>query len=649
MRITKISIRNYRSIKHLELELDDYSVLIGANGTGKSSVLYALDWFFNRRSLAPEDVHRADGDPPGTPDRDISVEVTFSDLTNADRLELGKYGRGPVAWFRKSWSASSNHEKQVGNAHQGPGFAHVRNAGTAAEMKAAYLALQESRPELALPTATTKKAIEAALDEWEGDSGNTHLFEPIDDSDATHMFGVQGEHRLANRIGYVLIPAATDIASQIGETGRDSALSQLIGNLLSRAVTTARDGWLGQNAAAIKQLSDDIENSVSKAATSHASRVNSHLATLLPQATVGFSSQLPEWTPRIDPSLTTSVAFDGRTHDASRQGHGVQRAVMMAMLQAITPNGSSDDGVGAEPGVASNPDQPALVVAIEEPEIYQHPVRARHLARALWDLSQSKATQVFAATHSPYFVRPEQFAGLRRISLQKSCSICTTTTVSKVAAACGTSDDDVRRRLEQELPQTFSEGFFADVAVLVEGDSDKVLLETIAERLGLALDAAGVAVLSVGGKGSLLMAHQLLSQLGTRTFVVVDGDYLGAKRKHPDNEVNQQKARNSHEASTRKVLTWLLGKSNDAALYGSPPCKFGSQTIVTNRFLYFHDDIEHEIDSWSEYQNKLADLNAAPRAKDVGAYRAAALQAGDAGIPQSIRIAIDTIVNLRSA
>jgi len=45
MKISTISVSGFRCLKKVEVEVEDYSVLIGANGSGKSSVLYALDWF----------------------------------------------------------------------------------------------------------------------------------------------------------------------------------------------------------------------------------------------------------------------------------------------------------------------------------------------------------------------------------------------------------------------------------------------------------------------------------------------------------------------------------------------------------------------------------------------------------------------------
>ena len=48
MKIKKIEIENYRSLKKIELEFGDLTVLIGKNDAGKSNILKVLDLLFNR-------------------------------------------------------------------------------------------------------------------------------------------------------------------------------------------------------------------------------------------------------------------------------------------------------------------------------------------------------------------------------------------------------------------------------------------------------------------------------------------------------------------------------------------------------------------------------------------------------------------------
>ncbi len=113
MKLAKVRIRSYRCLKDLEVSLDDYTALIGPNGSGKSSVLYALDWFLNGGTLTEEDLHRIAGSSVAT---DIDVAVTFADLEPEDRRVLESYGRGTLAYFRRTWSSVTDKEKMIGNS-----------------------------------------------------------------------------------------------------------------------------------------------------------------------------------------------------------------------------------------------------------------------------------------------------------------------------------------------------------------------------------------------------------------------------------------------------------------------------------------------------------------------------------------------------
>src|SRR5690606_28365701 len=62
---------------------------------------------------------------------------------------------------------------------------------------------------------------------------------------------------------------------------------------------------------------------------------------------------------------------------------------------------------------------PGLVLAIEEPEVYQHPTKQRHFASVLTALSSgalpgvAATTQVIFASHSPLFVSTDRFDEIR--------------------------------------------------------------------------------------------------------------------------------------------------------------------------------------------------------------------------------------------
>ena len=49
MKIKKIIINNFRAFKHAEIDFDDFNCIIGKNDTGKSTILAALEWFFDQK------------------------------------------------------------------------------------------------------------------------------------------------------------------------------------------------------------------------------------------------------------------------------------------------------------------------------------------------------------------------------------------------------------------------------------------------------------------------------------------------------------------------------------------------------------------------------------------------------------------------
>ena len=634
MRLASVRIRSYRCLKDLEIAFDDYTALIGPNGSGKSSVLYALDWFLNGGNLSEEDVHCIAGTSDAT---DIDVAATFAELDAEDRRVLESYGRGVFAHFRRTWSSSTGKEKMIGNSKQGPGFSKVRSQTRIAEFRSEYASLRAVFPELA--AVTIKEEILAELTRWENDPDHEKQLEDVPEDDATYMFGFNGEHTLAKRVRLILVPAATDIVSQVGTAGRGSALADLIGSLMSEAVTAARTSWEEKFADQIQELSDGIKRGVVDSTAEQANRVNERLKDLVPNAKIEFTADAPSWSLKGDGSLNTDVIIDGLRNDVSRQGHGVQRAVMIAMLQALVSDANNGDADAVTQGESDAP--PSLIIGIEEPEIYQHPVRARNFARVLSRLATRAKTQVFIATHSPYFVTPEQFTALRCFALSGGTTTISSTTLWEVATNADAPEPQITRAVEKELPRTFSESFFADAVVFVEGDTDRVIYEMIADRAGRALDSAGIAVLAMGGKENMRIPFVILHQLGIPAYVVADCDALGAARRHSGYKLKEEAAEASHKKATEHLLKWL--PPSTATHFGTLPFAYGDASIVASHFALSHDDLESELQKWPSFVAALTGNGGSLRNKDVAAYRAAAMEASKDDMPEMLRQLVTAI------
>lgn len=129
---------------------------------------------------------------------------------------------------------------------------------------------------------------------------------------------------------------------------------------------------------------------------------------------------------------------------------------------------------------------PGTILLVDEPEISLDPQSQGALMRALLSLD----SQMLVATHSANLldrVDPRTVVRLRR----------TRAGIEK-ASPSGLSNDDVRRLSRFTSPQT-AEAFLARAVVLVEGISDQVALEALAERRGRNLDAEGISIVPIGG------------------------------------------------------------------------------------------------------------------------------------------------------
>lgn len=74
MRITKITIRNFRSIEFAELSPTLFNVLVGQNNHGKTNFFEAIEWFYNGSGDLSQIAFLRD------PQRDVVVELEYAEI-----------------------------------------------------------------------------------------------------------------------------------------------------------------------------------------------------------------------------------------------------------------------------------------------------------------------------------------------------------------------------------------------------------------------------------------------------------------------------------------------------------------------------------------------------------------------------------------
>jgi predicted ATPase len=563
MRIKSIHIENFRSFQDETIALNPHSCFVGPNGAGKSSVLSALNVFFREQTdsttdtakLIDEDYFLKNIAEP------VRITVTFGDLSEQAQQELDAYVRqGELVVTAE---AVFDVEARVGNVHYFGhrlglhafrGFFEQEKTGAAAgELKDIYSSLREQFPDL--PAAGSKAANIAALRAFE--SENTESCALIRSED--NFYGVNSTGKLAQFVQWVFVPAVKD-AGEEGQEAKNTAL----GKLIARAVRGRTNfdteletlktetleryrGLLRDNEASLTELSESLQRRLE--AWAH------------PNVRLGM-----EWLSDPSKSVVLQPPVAGiRTGDGdflgslARMGHGLQRSYLLALLQELA---------GSE---AEN--APTLILGCEEPELYQHPSQARHLAEVLCELATGN-NQILVTTHSPLFVSGDGFENVRlvrRLGLNGSTTVRSLTFSSLCARIRGATGKDTERPIEglvakihQALQPGIAEMFFTKVAVLVEGLEDVAYITTELHLAGLWTEfrRLGCYIIPVNGKEMPV-------------FVMFDAD----------SDTLQPDHREKHERDNRALQTLL----------GVNPNPFPAEDVVGPNYVIWRTSLTQAV------------------------------------------------------
>ena len=97
MSIARIEINNYKSIRHCRLQLKDIDLFIGENGTGKSNILEAIQYFYGCMSQELDD--RDCYDYLNRFSNEFSISITF-DFRHLKRVAANNLSREPSGEYQ---------------------------------------------------------------------------------------------------------------------------------------------------------------------------------------------------------------------------------------------------------------------------------------------------------------------------------------------------------------------------------------------------------------------------------------------------------------------------------------------------------------------------------------------------------------------
>jgi len=553
MKIESVRISNLRSYADVTIPFNDFTCLVGPNGSGKSTILCALNVFFRETENASTDLSQLDREDfhQKNTTEPVEITVTFGSLTAEAQQDFSDYYRqgklivSAVASFNEV--AGKAEVKQYGQRLGMPDFKEffraVGDNKKVTDLKDLYGAIRQNINDL--PAPGTKDAMIEALRKYETEHPNRLVLLPSEDQ----FYGVsKGANRLARYLQWVFVPAVKDATTEQLEA-RNTALGKLLARTVraktnfEEAVKALRIEMQGQyqslldkNQHVLKELSDSLKTRLTEWAH--------------PAATVKLEwRQDPEKSVRVEEPFARIIAGEGDFEgELARFGHGLQRSYLLALLHELA---SSDDTSA-----------PRLILGCEEPELYQHPPQARHLAAVLQKLSKGNS-QVIVSTHSPLFVSGEGFEDVRMVRKDPSnkrsnvMHMAYTDIAQAISAATGevpTKPSGVLAKINQALQPSLNEMFFATRLVLVEGLEDVAYIAAYLNLLGKwdEYRRIGCHVVPANGKRELLQPLVIAKHMRIPTFIVFDSD---------SDEQNHDR-RLQHEKDNKALLA-LVGKAGE--------------------------------------------------------------------------------------
>ena len=545
MHLSKIRLKNYRRLADVKIDLDsEISIFVGANNSGKTSVAHAMHFFTG-----------------GARDRVSFHDISACRWSDIDVFETGQVGSAlPVLsldlWFgveqadlHRIIELLPNLEWQGTMVGVRIAFAPRNEAETLMRFQERHALAQEAvaaleHPEgeepYVAPPRTLREYLEDELQkEYEfkyfvlDEAQFNEELEPNEDYEPQELLrdqGRTGKDIVNSLIKVDFLHAQRHLSDSEGGS-RAEELSRHLSRFYQRNLERHGDDY-----NAIRALADSE------------TLLNQHLEqvfadTLQRLAQLGYPGL-------TNPRLMIKSALNPATVMNSQDGAHVHYALNNEGL--TLPD--KYNGLGFKnliymvvelldlhaQWLATEEKRPPLhLVFVEEPEAHLHAQlqqvfvnKVLEILAAEDDAPDGFHTQLALTTHSPHILYERGFQPIRYFR-REGIGIAQASKVLNLSEFYRTTANPSRDFLERYLKLTHCDLFFADAAVLVEGNVERLVMPQMIAKAAPGLHSCYLSVLEIGGAYAHLF-RTLIEFIGITTLVVTDLDSVNGPADEED-------------------------------------------------------------------------------------------------------------------
>lgn len=563
MILRKLAVRNFRRLQDVEIDVaSDISIFVGANNSGKTSVGHALQLFTGRGRF---DIH------------DFSAGLWSDIIAFGDAVEGAVLPTMEIdIWFE---IAAVDVHRVIDLL---PSLAWE---GSLVGMRVVYAPIDPDATRYRYREARDRALLAVPINE-DGERDFNPSPRSLQDFLRDRL---KNEYELEH---YILDPARIGQADYrpMKVTGRDRSGRDILASLLQidflHAQRHLSDGPGGARAEELsrvlsrfyarnlEQKADDLDTL--RALSASEVSLNDHLKRVF-EDTLQSLSKLG-YPGLANPRLIIRSALDPAQIMSSRDGARVHYALGPEPEEGdeTEPPTLPDryNGLGFknlifmvvelldlhQQWLAIEDNRPPVhLVFIEEPEAHLHAQLQQVFIRKVMSILKLKgddrthySSQVVVTTHSTHILYERGFRPIRYFRRSRSEAVSTSDVVN-LSLFYDSTDPIERSFLERYLKLTHCDLFFADAAVLVEGNVERILLPQMIAKAAPRLQSTYLTLLEIGGAfGHKFKA--LIEFLGLTTLVITDLDsVIGPNVSDADEPVEGAAARH------------VVGLSDDAA------------------------------------------------------------------------------------
>lgn len=589
MELTKIKISNLRAIEELELDIYNFTSLIGANNNSKSTILRAIELFLSQKKPSIEELHN------NITTSIIYIECTFENLEDWER---NKPGISNLVYnnklkLRAKYNIENDLKPQF-EAYKAPIIITGWNDSwtNLSDIIKEYANAIDITNGTQFRTATNRRRLQDHIIE--------HHNELVAFGEATWTDdGISIANALQQALPQViLIPAVKDAMDESSTSKQKTAFSQLMNHIVIPAIQGTPEY---QNLiASANALQCRLGGEEGYESIPHVEILSNQLTDRI-GSIINARAIVTMQTPDAEKLVLSNAGIDlddGIQTPIHLKGHGTQRALIFALIEFLAKYDSGEIAnlllnVGNEENHDENivdqqinAEQRSTILLFEEPELYLHPHVIRELKKALKKISEQDKWQVILTTHSPFMIdiadNTKSLILIKRnvqTNLPEKVQLINDPFINHE----GLFDEREALRATLDFHPTVSESFFAKRVVLVEGDSEIAIFKLSKDVLtamgeyndDIEKKIAETTFVSCSGKWTILPIARLMNEFAIPYKVVHDKD---------------QKGRNTAELSTLPPFHPYFANVRIENLVGRP------------RVYVSDDTLEHLF--WPDPQNR---------------------------------------------